>query len=133
MLTRLFDDWNRRRLEQPAASARGPVRLLDGRGPFRAIARQLIALIMLAVRFLTVASPPTADARTAPTHAAASGRASLARLLARAGAQPPQSGAHPVTPAAIRRDAAATSGSSFDWSPIRRHAPTLVVWLRPFA
>src|SRR5690242_1131762 len=111
MLTRLFDDWNRRRLEQPAASARGPVGLLDGRGPFRAIARQLIALIMLAVRSLTVASPPTADAaRTAPTHAAASGRASLARLLARAGAQPPQSGAHPVTPAAIRRDAAATSG-----------------------
>jgi murein DD-endopeptidase MepM/ murein hydrolase activator NlpD len=133
MLTRLFDDWNRRRLEQPAGSVQGHPRLFEGRGPVRAAARQLVALVALSIRFLTVASPPTTDTPVARTAASSSGRASLARLLARAGAQPRLPGAHPVSPAAIRRDVAATSGSPFDWSPIRRHAPTLVAWLRPFA
>jgi len=146
MLSRLLDDWHRRRLEGSRGTAQQRLPRL-GAGPLlRLLVGQVAAFLVASIRFLTVASSPTAaavsgsaqrpDVAPSRSPAAQGSRKALVRLLAIAPPVPHLDGAHPISDAAMRRSRSiargvGSSARSIDLTLIRRAAPTLVLWLRP--
>ncbi len=115
----------------------------------RALWHKLLAVAVLSIRFMAVASPPTSTVGPSPAGGRdddadgiagiaphrGPGRGSSRGLIdGRAGPRVP--GAHPVTRAAHRRPAsvsAATQPRNAVVHPLRRAAPAFVLWLTPIA